>query len=437
MKALIVENSRLYRQLLDNILGQQGFDNDITDEYLIARNYLDNNNYDILCLNENLKGGSGIELVHHCRNHDKLNDVPILFFSSSEDIEEKLQNYQVEGIVRKHNLQQISDQIIKFLETRLDPLFHEGRILFIEDSNSIAQIILSALSDTGYRVEHYGSAETAWHEFVNEVSYGSDREAYDLVITDINVAGRIDGLQLTRLIRKLDDARGFIPIIAITSDTSDQLRLSLYQAGVSDFIPKPILIEELLVRISNLITNKRLLDKVHDQRRELYTLATTDKLTGCHNRHSLMEFSKKLISQATRHKFAVSLLILDLDHFKQVNDNHGHTAGDEVLAATGQLLNTTFREGDMVARFGGEEFVVLLNHCDHEQAIKVAEKFRLQLSQLQPAGLHITASIGVSTLSPGQIFDFEFLFAAADKGVYQAKHNGRNQVCYINVEKQG
>lgn len=433
MKALIIENSRLYRQLLDTLLGQQGFESDITDEFQQAKNYLDNNHYDIICLNDNLKNGSGLELASYCRKHNELKSIPILFFSSDENIAHKIGYLQLEGIIYKRNLQQISEQIIDFLETRFDPHFHEGRILLIEDSDSIGKVIQSALQQKGYKVEYFTSAERAWTEFKNEVSYGSDSQAYDLVITDINVKGEMDGLQLTHLIRQLDDARGFIPIIAITAHSNDKLRISLYKAGINDFIPKPILIEELLIRVSNLITNKRLLDKVHDQRRELLTMATTDKLTGCHNRHSLMDFSLKFISQAIRGAYPISVLVIDLDHFKKVNDNHGHATGDKVLEATGQLLNSSFREGDLVARFGGEEFVILLNQCDQDHAMTIAENFRQQLLQLKPAGLSISASIGVACLDVGQKHEFEALFAAADQAVYQAKENGRNQVCFVEA----
>jgi len=436
VKALIIENSRLYRQLLDNILGQHGFDNDIADEYTMARHFLDTNRYDIICLNEIIEGGSGQELVRYCRHSDALRETPILFFTADDDIRQKMNGLSVDGIIYKHNLQQISDQIVNFLETRYDSLFGEGRILLIEDSPSIARMIMSALSQAGYRVDHFHSGEDAWREFLDEVSYGSDNDAYDLVITDVNVSGSLDGVQLTQKIRTLEDARGFVPIMGITSDQSDKLRLSLYRAGVNDFLPKPILIEELLVRVGNLITNKRLLDKVHDQRRELFALATTDKLTGCHNRHSLMEFAHKFIAQAIRHHFPISLMVLDLDHFKQVNDQHGHATGDEVLAGTGGLLNRSFREGDMVARFGGEEFVVLLNHCDHRDAVLVAEKCRVALLNLKPAGLTVSASIGVTSLPDGQQLSFENLFAAADEGVYQAKEKGRNQVQYVNAKKQ-
>lgn len=241
----------------------------------------------------------------------------------------------------------------------------------------------------------------------------------------------MSGTDLVHRIRGLQDARGHIPIIASTTQTDDKLRLKLYRAGINDFLPKPVLLEELFLRVRNLITNKRLLDKVHDQRRELYAMATTDKLTGCHNRHSLTEFAKKFISQAVRHQYPISLMMLDLDFFKKINDTYGHAVGDIVLEEMGKLLNCSFRDGDMVARFGGEEFVVLLNHCDTETVLDLAEKTRQQIEQLKPNQLTISSSIGVTTLAPGTTFDFEALFHAADLAVYKAKENGRNQVQFI------
>ncbi len=430
MRALIAENSRLYRQFLDNTLGQQGFETDICDSIATARVFLESGEYDLVCINQRLDDGPGSDLAQFLNESKRHQATPILFLSADKTLTRDDLPVRVDEVVHKFNLQQIADKITHFVELHLDPVFFEGRILFVEDSESIAATILGELEQTGYRVSHFATAEDAWRDFETEVSYGSDLDAYDLVITDVNLAGQMSGQDLIGLIRRLEDARGFVPIIAITEDNTADLRIALYQQGVNDFLQKPILAEELLVRISNQITNKRLLDKVHDIRRELYALATTDKLTGCHNRHSLMEFSDKFIAQARRHSYPVSMMVIDLDHFKSINDEHGHASGDIVLQEIGNLLIRSFREGDLVARFGGEEFVVLMSHCDAAFALDKAESLRAEIEALKPHDLPITTSIGVCTLDGEATGDFEALFSSADKGVYEAKESGRNRVVF-------
>ncbi len=430
MRALITENSRLYRQLLDNILGQQGFENDICSSIKEARAFVDAAQYQIICVNQHLEDGKGTDLIAHCNQHSLNSNTPILYLTIDDNTADIQESLRIDNIVIKRNLTQISDQIIRFIEKLTDSHRSESRILFIEDSKSVAALINTQLVEAGYNVSHYSSGEQAWDEFMNEVSYGSDIEAYDLVITDINLEGEMTGQSLVNHIRGIEDARGFVPIIAITGESGDELRLSLYQSGVNDYLLKPVLLQELLIRVDNLITNKRLLDKVHDQRRELYSLATTDKLTGCHNRHSLTEFSNKFISQAHRHSYPVSLMVIDLDHFKSINDTHGHAVGDIVLSEIGNLLKLSFREGDLVARFGGEEFVVLLNHCDQTNARIKAESLRCQIETLNPNDLRVTSSIGLTSMEVGESADFEKLFSTADAGVYEAKDGGRNQVVF-------
>lgn len=146
-----------------------------------------------------------------------------------------------------------------------------------------------------------------------------------------------------------------------------------------------------------------------------------------------MEFSDKFISQAIQFERPVSLAVIELDHFKAVNDTHGHAIGDIVLTEIGKLLSTSCREGDLVAKFGGEEFVVLMNFCDAEYAKTTAVKSREKIVELRPADLDITASIGLTSMEIGQKADFELLFSLADKGVYKAKDNGRNRVVYLPI----
>ncbi len=426
MKSLIIENSRLYRQLIDNILGQQGFENDICSTLHSAYEFLKSNQYDLIMTNHFLEDGSGIDIADFCNSGDN-KDTPILLLTSDMNANYTDFPNRISDIIHKKNIQQLSDQIIHFIELKLDPTFFEGKIYLVEESEEIANVIINHFESTDYKIIHFTSADDAWASFNDEISYGSDVEAIDLVITDNNLAGDMTGHDLVEKIRSIDDARGLIPLMAITPHNDDKHRLALYRSGINDYLKKPILLDELEVRVTNLLTNKRLLDKVHDQRRELYNLATTDKLTGCHNRHSLMEFSEKFISQANRHLYPVSLFVIDLDHFKNVNDTHGHAAGDVVLEGIGRLLNKSFREGDLVARFGGEEFVILLNHCDEEYAALKAESLRAEIEKLQPHDLRITASIGVTTLTDDPDESFESLFSRADQAVYDAKDTGRNK----------
>lgn len=434
MRALIVKNNNAYRELLGHTLAQQGFDTDTDDSIETARAYADSEPYDIICVSQELKDGPGEEFVAYCNEHERQKDTPILFLTENTELVAEELPVRVDGVIHELNEHQIEDQIVHFLDRHLDPVFFEGRILFVEDDDSVSAEILAQLQETGYQVSHFKTAEAACAEFDAVTLYGSHAEAYDLAITEVNLEGKMSGQELVSKIRSYEDGRGFIPIIAITDDHDDQRRISLYQSGVNDFLQKPILHEELMVRIGNLITNKRLLDKVHDIRRELFSLATTDKLTGCHNRHSLMEFSDKFISQALRHRYPISMLVIDLDHFKAVNDNHGHAVGDVVLELTGSLLNESFRDGDLVSRYGGEEFVVLMTHCNGENARIKAEELRLAIENLEPNGLTITTSIGVTSLEPGIERDFEDMFHAGDEGVYKAKENGRNQIVYVGLD---
>lgn len=434
MRSLVLENSRVYRQLLHSIMEEHGFHNDICNNISEARKLVEVHAYDIICISHHLEDGKGTDFVQYCNGLDINNSASILYFTSEKKIDELLKSLRVNEIIFKNNSHQIADQINRFIEVHYDVERSNNRVMFVEDSKTYASIIMPQLKSAGYRVEHFVNADGAWDSFKSETAYGSDLNAYDLIITDINLEGKMSGLQLVSKIRGLVDARGFIPIIAMTGDNSDELRLSLYENGISDFVQKPILAKELLIRMTNLITSKQLLDKVHDQRRELFTMATTDKLTGCHNRHSLVDFASKIILQARRHDFPVSLLVIDLDHFKVINDTHGHATGDLVLQSIGGLLNGFFRDSDLVARFGGEEFVALLDHCDDKEALQKAELLRKAIENLKPEDLVVTASIGVTTKINATEGDFDTIFAAADKGVYMAKENGRNRVEVSQLE---
>jgi diguanylate cyclase (GGDEF)-like protein/PAS domain S-box-containing protein len=168
-------------------------------------------------------------------------------------------------------------------------------------------------------------------------------------------------------------------------------------------------------------------DEIRRQNRELEQLATRDHLTGCYNRRSFFERFNSLWKSALRHNHPLSCVMVDVDHFKSVNDNHGHSVGDQVLQRVGQILLKMARESDVVCRYGGEEFAILLPYTTMDEAAEAAERIRFGLASAIFPNLSITASLGVSAITFGAI-DPQGMLDQADKCLYLAKRYGRNRV---------
>lgn len=155
-----------------------------------------------------------------------------------------------------------------------------------------------------------------------------------------------------------------------------------------------------------------------------------DQLTGLYKRRYLIGLADKVLGEAFRYRYPVSLLVIDLDHFKRINDTHGHATGDKVLKALAGLPLRTFRGSDIPVRFGGEEFVVLMSHCSDQDAINRARNLCLTIAGLKPAGIDTTASIGVTQTPSDTLVAYTQLFAVADEAVYAAKNSSRNCVVF-------
>lgn len=172
-------------------------------------------------------------------------------------------------------------------------------------------------------------------------------------------------------------------------------------------------------------------EKIKKQNEELKLLATRDALTGCVNRRAFFEEATKQWSSAKRYKHELSCVMVDVDHFKSINDTHGHAVGDEVLKTVAAVLQETARESDTVCRYGGEEFCIMLTHTDIEHAALAGERFRNAIAQAKPNDLTVTASLGVSSIS-NNAEDFAQMVNQADQALYAAKHGGRNRVMYFD-----
>lgn len=419
LKALIVDSTAYYRDILGVILSEIGVGCDIYSNGNAALDVDRRSEYAFIFVSRYLDDMNGELFLHRFREKFTLADaLPIMI--TSDVVSEVMLEANKAGFKLVFNQKDIVS-IQAFLTGVLNnrTLNLKGNILFIEDQQSIADMTIALFESYQANIEHVTYLSEAKEKFTEN--------NYDLVITDFHLKEKETGDDVISFVRDFDDIhKSRIPILVLSSETDQTKRTALLRNGANDFIIKPYDEDELIVRASNLIENKKVYEQAKKQEEELTKLAMTDQLTGLYNRHSLFDIAPKYVSDAARHKFPISLLVIDLDHFKNVNDTHGHAVGDIVLKAVGQVLNDNCRAEDFVARFGGEEFVMLLSHCDFDYATIKAESVRLAIEESKPNGLLVTASIGAAALDVTDTFDS--LFDKADKAVYKAKESGRNQV---------
>lgn len=347
MEALILESSKFWQRLLSDTLSGLNFDTDVFAEGIACLEYAETKSYDIILVSLHLKDMTGIEFCKQfCERRP--NHPPIVLLTSNETDE------TVSEAIRAGATEVFFKSKVKNLTECLEGYArkseHRGnlvaRVLLAEDSMPVATFTRKCLAERGMEVEVFDSGEAAWEAY--------QQNHYDLLMVDVVLSGTMTGLNLVRLVRQMpDNHRARVPILAFSALTNQRRTVELLNAGASDYLPKPFIEEELLVRAGNLVMNYKLLDQVERQRRHLQRMALTDQLTGLYNRHCLMEFAPKTIGEAVRHGYDISVAVIDLDHFKNINDTYGHQAGDAVLAEVAHLLKCNTRKEDIVARFGG------------------------------------------------------------------------------------
>lgn len=422
MKALVVEPSKMYCKILVRLFEQHGFEVETAASGALGlqRHLIDD--FDLTCVALHLEDMTGPEFSATLRKQSGSDVRPVIMLTADENLEKREQHLQA-GIIevfRKSRIPELGEFLSTFSSGHARHASEmEGKVLLVEDDETLAQLIARMLESMGLLVECHVRGEDAKEAFSNG--------EYDIVLTDIMLAGQMSGLGLVRLIRSCNGRKGRVPILVMSSLDDSARIIEVFREGASDFLGKPLVIEELVARTRNLVLNKQLLDAMDGQRERMQQLAMTDQLTGLYNRHYMADIAPKTLSEAKRHDFPVSLIVADVDHFKAVNDTHGHAVGDTILREVAKLLKAECRQGDFAGRFGGEEFVVLLQHCDLDDAMNWADQVREKLERLNPNGLRVTASFGVASTSQVEA-DFDKLFFVADKGVYQAKESGRNRV---------
>lgn len=247
-------------------------------------------------------------------------------------------------------------------------------------------------------------------------------EAFDVVLLDM----RMPVITGINLLRQISQAFEDLPVIIVTGHGSIEAAVESMQAGAADFVTKPVPAAVLHIRI------QKVLEHAHTRR-----LASTDGLTDLYNHRTFHERLAQEVARAKRYTRPLSLIMLDVDHFKKYNDTYGHPQGDIILREVARILKESSRTSDTVARYGGEEFAVILPETDQVSAQKIGQRLREKVEEhvfpgeeCMPGG-HLTVSVGVAThLSGGTK---EALLQAADQAMYTAKRAGRNRVCVVEA----
>jgi len=255
----------------------------------------------------------------------------------------------------------------------------------------------------------------------------------DLIIVSLSLQDS-DGLRLCSHLRSMEESRQ-IPILILVDDTPDQMERLVkgLDIGVNDYLIRPVDQNELMARCRTQLRRKKYEDRLRDNYHASLTLAVTDPLTGLYNRRYLETHLESLMKRAAQDNKPIGLLALDIDHFKLVNDTHGHAAGDDVLKEFVGRIKRSVRGIDLPARIGGEEFVVVMPDTDRETCMAVAERLRASVADslfsLPDLDLQIpiTVSIGVS-LSQGASDSPAAALKRGDDALYVAKNSGRNMV---------
>jgi two-component system, cell cycle response regulator len=296
-----------------------------------------------------------------------------------------------------------------------------GRILIIDDNERQAQRVANELG-----VEHRPVVESD-----PEKALISARGPVDLAIVNATSRG-FDGLRLAGQIRS-EEATRHLPILAIVDFDERSRLVKALEMGVNDILAKPVDPQELAARARTQIRRKRYTDYLRDNLDHSLELAVTDQLTGLHNRRYMSGQLEALVKRATLGGDAVAAMLIDVDHFKKINDGFGHDVGDEVLREFAVRLASNVRAIDLPCRFGGEEFVVVMPDTSLDDARRIAERIRLHVAGspfrvMNGAELlTVTISIGVAaTIGAGD--SPELLLKRADEAVYEAKSSGRNKV---------
>ncbi len=451
-RILIVDDTLPSVKMLSAKLSGEYFDVITATDGLSALEMVNEHNPDLVLLDVMMPGMDGYEVCERIKGNPETAHIPVVMVTALSESEEKVRGLdagaddfltkpvsdmtlfaRVNSLVRLKQMMdqwRLREETTKMLgfpaEDEAEPIKGAGnaRVVLIDESAIESENVKSILSRDHDEVVVINGFEGAQ----NAVA-GADAE---VVVIGSGAAGMDRPLRLCSQIRAREETR-LLPILLLGDEEDMDQLVKALDIGVNDYVVRPMDENELLARVRTQVRRKRYQDRLHANFLKNLSLALVDSLTGLHNRRYLTTHLEAIMKRMAKDDKPVSLLMIDIDHFKGVNDTHGHAAGDRVLAEIAQKIALNVRGFDLAARYGGEEFVVVMPDTTLDVALEVAERLCLSIggepieTDGAAEGIEVTVSIGVSAISDGN-YDPLILVDDADKELYKAKNEGRNRV---------
>lgn len=448
-RILVVDDISANVKLLEARLTAEYFDVQTATSGPDALDKLERSSFDIVLLDVMMPGMDGFEVCRRIKENPRTTLVPVIMVTALDQTADRVKGLEagaddfltkpvsdvqlitrVKSLVR---LKLLSDELhLRATQGRmgLDERIsladigrgEPGRILVVDDRPSSYEKLRTVLGH-----DNKVDLETNPQEALFRAAEGD----YDLTIVNISLTD-YDALRLCSQLRSLERTRA-MPILLVTEPEDGARLLRGLDLGVNDYLVRPIDRHELQARVNTQIRRKRYSDKLRDNVQLTMEMAVMDALTGLHNRRYLDSQLTTLVNHAVQRNRELSLLVVDIDFFKKVNDTYGHDAGDDVLREFSKRVRKNVRGIDLACRYGGEEFVIVMPDTDAEVAGIVAERLRQRVAgeAFPIAGgtrlLNVTISIGLASLDA--VTDTpEVILKRADTALYQAKRDGRNRV---------
>jgi len=401
---------------------------------------------DIVLLDVMMPEMDGFEVCKKIKADPETTHIPVVMVTALSDVEDRVKGLEagadefltkpindtalfvrikslsrMKSLIDELKIRNSTNALLGGITTEIHDNFEDKKILLINDDIVQAKNIKQMLLKLTLNVKVISNSEEL--DIVNEYKP-------DLVIVSSALENE-DPLRISVILRGKPEISGIILILQ-TDEDGMPLVMKGFELGINDYFVYPIDESELVARIKTQLRRKQYQDNLRNDLEQSVNLAAKDGLTGLFNRRYFDIHIKQMVEKANKDNIKLYLLMCDIDNFKHVNDTYGHQAGDKVLTATARIFKNTFRVTDLIARFGGEEFIILLNDTNIDQTMYTAERVRVKIESMnfqideQTEPLKKTISIGVTEYKKGE--SIEDFIERSDKAMYEAKTTGKNKV---------